>query len=161
MDKKVEIVNTRNRILSKNIYFSLDSENITHMNNNILVIGGSGCGKSFKFAKPNIMQLASSFIITDPKGELCRDTAGFLEHHGYDVKVLNLLDMKKSSRYNPFDYVQSDVDVIKLIQNLIRNTTPKGASPGDPFWKRRKVCYCSHFFIMYGRKELKMRILGR
>lgn len=132
----VQIVNTRNRLLSKNIQMALDSENITHMNNNILVIGGSGCGKSFKFAKPNIMQLASSFIITDPKGELCRDTAGFLEHHGYDVKVLNLLDMKKSTRYNPFEYVQTDVDIIKLIQNLIRNTTPKGASPGDPFWEK-------------------------
>lgn len=161
MDKKVEIVNTRNRILSKNIYFSLDSENITHMNNNILVIGGSGCGKSFKFAKPNIMQLASSFIITDPKGELCRDTAGFLEHHGYDVKVLNLLDMKKSSRYNPFDYVQSDVDVIKLIQNLIRNTTPKGASPGDPFWEKAEGMLLQSLFYYVWKEGVKNEDTGK
>lgn len=161
MGKKVEIVNTRNRILSKNIYFSLDSENITHMNNNILVIGGSGCGKSFKFAKPNIMQLSSSFIITDPKGELCRDTAGFLEHHGYEVKVLNLLDMKKSSRYNPFDYVQNDVDVIKLIQNLIRNTTPKGASPGDPFWEKAEGMLLQSLFYYVWKEGVKNEKTGK
>lgn len=161
MSKKVEIVNTRNRILSKNIYFSLDSENITHMNNNILVIGGSGCGKSFKFAKPNIMQLSSSFIITDPKGELCRDTAGFLEHHGYDVKVLNLLDMKKSSRYNPFDYVQNDVDIIKLIQNLIRNTTPKGASPGDPFWEKAEGMLLQSLFYYVWKEGVKNEKTGK
>ncbi len=160
MSSEVEIVNTRNRILSKNIYFSLDSENITHMNNNILVIGGSGCGKSFKFAKPNIMQLASSFIITDPKGELCRDTAGFLEHHGYDVKVLNLLDMKKSSRYNPFDYVQTDVDIIKLIQNLIRNTTPKGASPGDPFWEKAEGMFLQSIFYYVWKEGYKNEATG-
>lgn len=161
MSKNVEIVNTRNRILSKNIYFSLDSENITHMNNNILVIGGSGCGKSFKFAKPNIMQLSSSFIITDPKGELCRDTAGFLEHHGYDVKVLNLLDMKKSSRYNPFDYVQNDVDVIKLIQNLIRNTTPKGASSGDPFWEKAEGMLLQSLFYYVWKEGVKNEKTGK
>lgn len=161
MADKYEIVNTRNRILSKNIQFSLDSENITHMNNNILVIGGSGCGKSFKFAKPNIMQLASSFIITDPKGELCRDTAGFLEHHGYDVKVLNLLDMKKSSRYNPFDYVQTDVDIIKLIQNLIRNTTPKGASPGDPFWEKAEGMFLQSIFFYVWKEGVKNEETGK
>lgn len=161
MGKEVKIVNTRNRILSKNIYFSLDSENITHMNNNILVIGGSGCGKSFKFAKPNIMQLSSSFIITDPKGELCRDTAGFLEHHGYDVKVINLLDMKKSSRYNPFDYVQNDVDVIKLIQNLIRNTTPKGASPGDPFWEKAEGMFLQSLFYYVWKEGVKNEKTGK
>lgn len=161
MGKKVEIVNTRNRILSKNIYFSLDSENITHMNNNILVIGGSGCGKSFKFAKPNIMQLSSSFIITDPKGELCRDTAGFLEHHGYDVKVLNLLDMKKSSRYNPFDYVQNDVDIIKLIQNLIRNTTPKGTSPNDSFWEKAEGMFLQSIFFYVWKEGVPNKETGK
>lgn len=161
MGDKFEIVNTRNRLLSKNIQFSLDSENITDMNNNILVIGGSGCGKSFKFAKPNIMQLASSFIITDPKGELCRDTAGFLEHYGYDVKVLNLLDMKKSSRYNPFNYVQADVDVIKLIQNLIRNTTPKGASPGDPFWEKAEGMFLQSIFYYVWKEGVKNEETGK
>lgn len=161
LGSKVAVVNTRNRILSKNIYFSLDSENLTQMNNNILVIGGSGCGKSFKFAKPNIMQLSSSFIITDPKGELCRDTAGFLEHHGYEVKVLNLLDMKKSSRYNPFDYVQTDTDVIKLIQNLIRNTTPKGASPSDPFWEKAEGMFLQSIFYYVWKEGVKNEETGK
>lgn len=134
---KVErkIVNTRNRMLSQNVYMTLDTKH-TDLNNNILIIGGSGCGKSFRFAKPNLMQMSSSFIVTDPKGELCRDTAGFLKSNGYSVKVLNLEDFKKSTRYNPFVYLKTDTDVIKLIGNLIKNTTPKGASPNDPFWEK-------------------------
>lgn len=97
---KPQIVNTRNRMLSQNIYMTLDTKK-TDRNNNILIAGGSGCGKSFKFAKPNILQMNGSYIITDPKGELCRDTAGFLHENGYNVKVLNLIQFEKSSRYNP------------------------------------------------------------
>lgn len=118
-------------------------------------------GVKVGFAKPNIMQLSSSFIITDPKGELCRDTAGFLEHHGYEVKVLNLLDMKKSSRYNPFDYVQTDTDVIKLIQNLIRNTTPKGASPGDPFWEKAEGMFLQSIFYYVWKEGVKNEETGK
>ena len=97
---KPQIVNTRNRMLSQNIYMTLDTKK-TDRNNNILIAGGSGCGKSFKFAKPNILQMFGSYIITDPKGELCRaitdpkgklcrDTARLLHENGYNVKVLNL-----------------------------------------------------------------------
>lgn len=135
---KVQIVNTRNRILSQNLQMTLNTRH-TDLNNNILVIGGSGSGKTFRFVKPQILQMVGSYIVTDPKGEIFRDTSGFLKQNGYEVKVLNLLnedEMKKSSHFNPFKYIQSEVDVLKLITNLISNTTPKGSSPNDPFWEK-------------------------
>lgn len=143
--KKKCIVNTRNRMLSEHVYMSLDTKK-TNLNNNILIIGGSGCGKTFRFAKPNLMQMSSSFIVTDPKGEICRDTAGFLRSNGYQLKVLNLEEIKKSSHYNPFEYIRSDTDVIKLIGNLIKNTTPKGASPSDPFWEKAEGMFLQSLF---------------
>lgn len=133
-----QIVNTRNRMLSQNIQMTLDTRH-TDLNNNILVIGGSGSGKTYRFVKPQLMQMSSSFIITDPKGELYRDTSGFLKRNGYDIKVLNLLnedEMIKSSHFNPFRYIQNEVDILKLITNLIANTTPKGSTPNDPFWEK-------------------------
>ena len=135
---KPYVVNTRNRILSKHVQMSMDTR-YTNLNNNILVIGGSGTGKTYRFVKPLIMQQSSSFIITDPKGEVSRDTLPFLKQSGYEVKVLNLLnedEMMKSSHFNPFLYIQSEVDVIKLITNLISNTTPKGSTTQDPFWEK-------------------------
>lgn len=135
---RMQIVNTRNRMLSEHIQMTLDTRH-TDLNNNVLVIGGSGSGKTYRFVKPQLMQMSSSFIITDPKGELFRDTSGFLKRNGYDIKVLNLLnewEMLKSSRFNPFRYIQSEVDVLKLITNLIANTTPKGATTNDPFWEK-------------------------
>lgn len=134
---RVQIVNTRNRILSQHIQMSMDTR-YTNLNNNILVIGGSGTGKTYRFVKPMIMQQSSSFIITDPKGEVSRDTLPFLKQCGYTVKVLNLLnedEMQKSSHFNPFRYIHSEVDVLKLITNLISNTTPKGSTTNDPFWE--------------------------
>lgn len=136
--KQIKVVNTRNRILSQNIKMTLNTRH-TDLNNNILVIGGSGSGKTYRFVKPQLLQMSSSFIITDPKGELYRDTSSFLKQNGYDIKVLNLLneqEMAKSSHFNPFRYIQSEVDVLKLITNLISNTTPKGASNNDPFWEK-------------------------
>lgn len=132
------LVNTRNRILSQNIQMSMNSR-YTDLNNNILVIGGSGAGKTYRFVKPQLMQMTGSYIITDSKGELYRDTSGFLKQNGYDIKVINLLDeeqMVKSSHFNPFRYVRSEVDVLKLITNLIKNTTPEGSTTNDPFWEK-------------------------
>ena len=132
------IVNTRNRILSQNIQMTLDTKH-TDLNNNILVIGGSGAGKTYRFVKPQLMQLTGSYIITDPKGELFRDTSEFLRKMGYEIKVLNLLnedEMLKSSHFNPFRYVKSEVDILKLITNLIKNTTPEGSTTNDPFWEK-------------------------
>ena len=156
-----QIVNTRNRMLSQNIQMTLDTRH-TDLNNNILVIGGSGSGKTYRFVKPQLMQMSSSFIITDPKGELYRDTSGFLKRNGYDIKVLNLLnedEMVKSSHFNPFRYIQNEVDILKLITNLIANTTPKGSTSNDPFWEKLRACYYRHCFIMCGLREF-LKIFG-
>lgn len=150
---KTQIVNTMNRHISENIQMTIDTK-ATDLNNNIFVIGGSGAGKSFKFAKPNLMQMFGSYVVTDPKGEMVRDSAGFLKKHGYKIKVLNLLnakEMKKSIHYNPFKYLKEDTDVIRLINQMIANTTPKGASAGsDPFWEKAEtMLWLALFFYVW------------
>ena len=97
----------------------------------------SGAGKTFYEVKPNLMQMPHncSFICTDPKGEILRSCGTMLKNNGYNVKVINLLEMDKSDCYNPFSYIREETDVVKLITNLISNTTPKGATPSDPFWE--------------------------
>ena len=151
---KYQIVNTRNMRLSQNIEYSIDTKH-TDRNNNVLIAGGSGCGKSFKWAKPNIMQMTGSYIITDPKGELCADTAGFLHEYGYQVKCLNLIEFKKSSWFNPFKYLRTDTDVIKLIASLIKNTTPKGASASDPFWEKAEGLFLQSLFQYVWREGVE------
>ena len=125
-----------NRILSQNVRMSLDTRH-TKLNNNVLIIGGSGAGKTFYEVKPNLMQMPHncSFIATDPKGEILRSCGQMLKNNGYNVKVINLLEMDKSDCYNPFSYIREETDVVKLITNLISNTTPKGSTPSDPFWE--------------------------
>ena len=132
--KKYDI-NTNQRQLSEHIYMSLNTRH-TDLNNNILVVGGSGAGKTFRFIKPTMMTLSSSFVVTDPKGEILRDTANFMKSHGYNIKVLNLLDMLHSNHFNPFVYIRDDTDVIKLVSSIMQNTsTNEAASSGsDPFW---------------------------
>lgn len=103
-------------------------------NLNVLICGGSGAGKTRFYAKPNIMQCNCSFVILDPKGEILRDTGGLLEHKGYEVKVLDLINMDKSHCYNPFVYLKDDNDVQRLVTNLFKSTTPKGSQSNDPFW---------------------------
>ena len=130
------IVNTRNRMLSQNIQMSLDTR-YTDLNNNILVVGGSGSGKTYRFVKPNLMQMSSSYVITDPKGEIMRSSAGFLREFGYQIKVLNLLNakgMKKSSRYNPFRYIRNDMDIVKLVTTFMAATKKKDAQSGEQYW---------------------------
>lgn len=108
-------------------------------NLNVLVVGGSGAGKSRAYAVVNIMQCNCSMVITDPKGELLRKTGGLLEREGYEVRVFDLINPENSFCYNPFAYVRDDKDVLKLINNLIRNTTPKGAQSSDPFWEKSET----------------------
>ena len=108
-------------------------------NLNVLVVGGSGAGKSRTYAIPNIMQCNCSMVITDPKAELLRKTGGVLERNGYEVRVFDLINPETSWCYNPFAYVWDDKDVLKLINNLIRNTTPKGAQSSDPFWEKSET----------------------
>lgn len=138
---------SKNRILSNNVRMSIDTS-VTGLNNNMLVIGGSGAGKTFFIVKPNIMQmmLNNSFIATDPKGEIARATANMLKKNGYNVKVLNLIDMAKSDGYNPFRYIREENDVVKLVTNIISNTTPKETAPSDPFWEKSESMFLQALF---------------
>lgn len=127
-----------NLILSSALALSLNAK--AHRRNlNVLVVGGSGAGKTRFYAKPNILQCNTSYIIADPKGEMLRATAPLLIEKGYDVKVFNLITPSESDGYNPFTYIRTDEDVIKLISNLIQNTTPKNASSSDPFWEKSEI----------------------
>ena len=127
-----------NKILSQNVRIGLDGRR--HRRNlNTLVIGGSGAGKTRFFGKPNLMHCNTSFVVLDPKGEQLRDVGNLLEKEGYVIKVVDLINMNRSHCYNPFRYIKDDKDVLKLITNLIRNTTPKGSQTNDPFWEKSET----------------------
>ena len=131
--KYADKVPPRNKILTQNVSVGLDGRK--HRRNlNTLVCGGSGAGKTRFFAKPNLCQANSSYVVLDPKGELLRDTGNLLSAKGYDIKVLDLINMEKSHCYNPFVYLRSDNDIQRLVTNLFKNTTPKGSQSQDPFW---------------------------
>lgn len=131
--KYADKVPTRNKILTQNVSVGLDGRK--HRRNlNTLVCSGSGAGKTRFFAKPNLCQANSSYVVLDPKGELLRDTGNLLSSKGYDIKVLDLINMEKSHCYNPFVYLRSDNDIQRLVTNLFKNTTPKGSQSQDPFW---------------------------
>lgn len=128
----------KNKILTQNVRIGLDGRK--HQRNlNVMVVGGSGSGKTRFYAKPNVMQANTSFVILDPKGEILRDTGNLLKAKGYEIKVLDLINMHLSHCYNPFAYLKDDKDVLKLVTNLIRNTTPKGSNTNDPFWERSET----------------------
>ena len=124
---------SQNRLFTQNVRMGLDGRK--HRRNlNTVVIGGSGAGKTRFYAKPNLMQANTSFVVLDPKGELIRDTGYLLEQRGYEVRVLDLLNMQKSYCYNPFVYLRDDNDVQRLVTNLFKSTAPKGSQSQDPFW---------------------------
>ena len=124
---------TESKILTQNVSIGLDGHK--HRRNlNILVCGGSGSGKTRFYAKPNVMNANCSYVCLDPKGELLRDTGYLLKAKGYDIKVIDLINMEKSHCYNPFVYLRSDNDIQRLVTNLFKNTTPKGSQSQDPFW---------------------------
>lgn len=136
----------RNIILSQTLALSLNAK--AHRRNlNVLIVGGSGAGKTRFYAKPNIMQCNTSRVIADPKGEMLRATAPLLLEKGYDVKVFNLINPENSDGYNPFNYIRTDEDVIKLISNLIQNTTPKNAQQSDPFWEKSEIALDSALML--------------
>ena len=131
--KYADRIPTQNKFLTQNVSVGLDGRR--HRRNlNTLVCGGSGAGKTRFFAKPNLCQANSSYVVLDPKGELLRDTGNLLLAKGYDIKVLDLINMEKSHCYNPFVYLRSDNDIQRLVTNLFKNTTPKGSQSQDPFW---------------------------
>lgn len=135
-----------NILLTATEGFSINTRK-TMRNNNVLIVGGSGTGKTRFVVKPNLMQLHSSFVITDPKGEVLRDTGSLLKKHGYKIRILNLYELEKSHKYNPFNYVKSETDILKLINNLIKNTNPSGMSGGsDPFWEKSETALLQSIF---------------
>ena len=135
-----------NVILTQNVMIGMDGHK--HRRNlNILVVGGSGSGKTRFFCKPGIMSANCSYLITDPKGEMLRATGQLLKDEGYDVKVFNLIDPSQSDGYNPFRYLRDEKDALKLIDNLIKNTTPKNASSNDPFWEKAEIALDSALML--------------
>ena len=124
---------SENKLMTQNVSIGLNAKK--HRRNlNTLVCGGSGAGKTRFYCKPNLMQANTSFVILDPKGEIVRDVGKLLEAKGYEIKVLDLISMKKSHCYNPFVYLRSDNDIQRLVTNLFKSTTPKGSQSNDPFW---------------------------
>ena len=122
-----------NKIFTQNVRMGLDGRK--HRRNlNTVVVGGSGAGKTRFYANPNLCQANTSFTVLDPKGELLRSTGHLLRQKGYEVRVLDLLNMEKSHCYNPFVYLRDDNDVQRLVTNLFKSTTPKGSQSNDPFW---------------------------
>lgn len=145
--KKIADKNTNNNIiLTETEQMSLNTRK-TRKNLNVLAIGGSGAGKTRFFVKPNIMQANTSYVITDPKGEILKETGFFLKNQGYKIKVLNVIDMDYSSRYNPFAYIRTENDVMKLINGLIKNTNPRNSGgASDPFWEKSEIALLQAIF---------------
>lgn len=137
---------TDNIILSQHISMGLDGRR--HKRNlNVIVVGGSGAGKTRGYVLPNIMECNCSYIIADPKGEILRKTGGLLEKEGYEICVLNLVDLEKSDCYNPIAYLRSDHDALKLVTNLIKNTNEKGQKSSDPFWDKSEAAILQAFIL--------------
>ena len=127
-----------NTILTQNVRMSLNGK--MHRRNLLqIVIGGSGAGKTRFFVKPNLMEANCSFLVTDPKGETLRAVAPLLIQKGYVIKVFDLIDPSHSDSFNALAYIRDDKDVMKLVNNFIKNTTPKGAQQNDPFWERSEI----------------------
>lgn len=110
-------------------------------NKNVLVIGGSGSGKTRFYVKPNLMQMHSSYCVTDPKGTIVLECGKMLEDNGYEIKILNTINFKKSMKYNPFAYIRSEKDILKLVQIIIANTKGEGEKAGEDFWVKAEKLY--------------------
>lgn len=140
--------------LTKHVRIGMDTHK--HRRNlNILTLGGSGAGKTRSLALPGIMECNASFVVTDPKGEILAAVGHLLKEKGYTVKAFNLVDFSQSDGYNPFKYVRDDKDVLRLITNLIRNTTPKGSGGSDPFWEKAETALLESlmFYLLYEAPE--------
>ena len=133
-----------NVILTQTEYLTMDSrpKNPKYARNkNVMVVGGSGSGKTRFYVKPNLMQMHSSYVVTDPKGTIIIECGKMLEKNGYDIKVLNTINFKKSMKYNPFAYLKSEKDILKLVQTIIANTKGEGEKAGEDFWVKAEKLY--------------------
>lgn len=136
----------KNVILTKRVSIGLDG--YKHRRNlNILVVGGSGSGKTRFFCKPGIMSVNCSYLIVDPKGEMLRSTGYLLKDEGYDIKVFDLIHPRQSDGYNPFTYIRDDPDVLKLMDNLVKNTTPPKGASNDPYWEKAEIALDSALML--------------
>ena len=135
VDQKNEF---NNMILTDSISLNMDTH-VTRRNNNVLVVGGSGAGKTRFLIKPNLLQANCSFVVTDPSGEIVEAEGEMLRRKGYDIRIFNLVDMKHSNRYNPFNYIRDDLGVMMLINCLIKNTNNGQKGGGDPFWEKSET----------------------
>lgn len=136
----------KNVILTKRVSIGLDG--YKHRRNlNILVVGGSGSGKTRFFCKPGIMSVNCSYLIVDPKREMLRSTGYLLKEEGYDIKVFDLIHPRQSDGYNPFTYIRDDPDVLKLMDNLVKNTTPPKGASNDPFWEKAEIALDSALML--------------
>ena len=137
----------QNKILTRHVRLGLD----THKHRrslNVLVIGGSGAAKTRGYVKPNILEANTNYVITDPKMEVLTDTGGYLKKNGYDVRVLNLVNLEQSDGYNPFCYLRDEKDALKLVNTLIQATTPKGSHESDPFWTKSETALLQAIILM-------------
>ena len=136
----------KNVILTQHLQMSMNGK--LHRRNLLqIIVGGSGSGKTRFLAKPNLMLANASFICTDPKGEILRAVGNLFLEEGYVLRVFDLIDPSKSDCYNPFRYIRKDADVFKLIDNFIKNTTPKGAKANDPFWEKSETALDSALML--------------
>lgn len=136
-----------NKILTRNVRLGLD----THKHRrslNVLVIGGSGASKTRSYVKPNILEANTNYVITDPKSEVLLATGGYLKSRGYEIRVLNLVNLDQSDGYNPFRYLRDEKDALRLVNNLIQATTPKGSHESDPFWTKAETALLQAIILM-------------
>lgn len=137
----------QNKLLTRHVKLGLDSHK--HKRNlNVLVIGGSGASKTRGYVLPNTLSANTNYVITDPKMEVLTATGGVLKSRGYDVRVLNLVNMEQSDGYNPFAYLRDEKDALRLVNNLIQSTTPKGSHSSDPFWEKSETALLQAIILM-------------
>ena len=137
----------KNKILTRHVSLGLDSRR--HKRSlNVLVIGGSGAAKTRSYVLPNILEANTNYVITDPKSEVLFATGGYLKSQGYDIRVLNLVNLDQSDGYNPFRYIRDEKDALRLVNNLIHATTPKGSHESDPFWTKSETALLQAIILM-------------
>ena len=146
MNQKYADKDGPNVILTQRVSIGMDG--YKHQRNlNVLVVGGSGSGKTRYFCKPGLMDANCSYLVVDPKGEMLRSTGHFLKSQGYDIKVFDLIHPRQSDGYNPFRYIREEPDVLKLMDNLVKNTTPPKGASNDPFWEKAEIALDSALML--------------